>query len=274
MMTLAQASAYFDKVEVTDPFTGVFLFRGQVDPFDDTKRDAYSAYRRVLSTAPSVALPAHGTLNLLGQTWLVGDGEPDGMQELHRRKYVLSPAPETLSVSTLGQYLVGQSSAQVRAAAYWNRDAKQAGTSSEQPQLYDVLTHDAPAPRRVLWDSGQAFLVLSPRPVASGLGASLSLRLDLGVESATLTRRVFSPVDGAFTSAQTSSVQALRVRWQSLFKYETQADPHYRDGDVSIVMPLGLGVDTSSRLTFADAAYQVLDTSTLDGALVVHARRA
>lgn len=274
MLTLAQASSYFDRIEVTDPFTGALLFKGQVEPFEDSKRDAYSAYRRVLSVAPDVAMPVHSTVNLMGQTWLVGAGEVDGMQQLHRRKFVLSPVTAQLEVSTLGQYLQGVSSRALHAAPYWNKDVKQVDVSSQQPQTYDVFLPSEVAARSILWDDEQAFLVLSPRPMPSGFTAAYSLRLDHAMESATLVSRTFNPVAGALVDGPTTSVPCLRVRWQSLFDYDAQTDERYKEGDVTLVMPAGCGVTTASKLTVGGLKYQVLAVDTMVDALAVHGRRA
>lgn len=273
-MTLAQASSYFDRIQVTDPFTGAPLFMAQVDPYDDTKRDAYAAYRRILSVAPGTKMPVHRSLRLLGMDWIIGSSEFDGMKDLHRQKYVLSQAPATLKVSTLAQYLSAESKATVKAAPYWNKDAKQIDTSSDQPQMFDVFVPlEVVDPRDVLWGDAGGFLCLSPRKLASGLMSAYSLKLDHGVELATVTARVYDPVAGSYVMGSSVQVNALRVRWQSLFDYDSDAESRYRPGDLSVVVPSSPTVTTSSVLVFIDATYQVLSVEGIGGAQVAHCRK-
>lgn len=273
-MNLAQASKYFDRIQVVDPFTGARLFLAQVEPYDDTKRDAYSAYRRILSVAPGTKIPTHRSVRLLGMDWIVGAGEADGMQELHRQKYVLSQASATLKVSTLAQYLQGQFSASVKAAPYWSKDAKQIDTSSEQPQLFDVFVSSSVEAKNILWDGTQAFLCTSARPMASGLLSAFSLKLTQTLEPAILRLRTYDPVVGGYTVNSSPAVNALRVRWQSLFEYNSQAEVRYQEGDLSVVLPGTPLVNTSTLVQFSDITYQVLSVEAMGGAQVAHCRKA
>lgn len=273
MMSLAAASSYFDRTEVTDPFTGSLLCLAQIDPFDDSKRDAFSAYRRLLSTAPSVQIPEHRSIRALGQVWLVGEGEPDGLEDLHRRKYVIAPAKARLQVANLAGYLAGQASQEVYAAPYWNRDAKQMETSSAPVQLFDVFTPVAVGAQKVLWSTDAAYLTLSPRPAASGLASAFALKLDHRAEAGLVVTQAYSPAAGALTVTATTPVQLLRVRWQSLFEYDAQDDVKHANGDVSIVLPPGTAVDTASRIQAGGHVYQVVSSSVIAGTVVAHARK-
>lgn len=274
MMTLAQASAYFDRTPVLDPNTSELLFYGQVEPFEDSKRDASSAFRRVLSVAPGTTMPTHRTLAIFGQTWLLGFGEVDGIEEMHRTKYVIAPAPRRLKCSTLSQYLAGQHAREVIAAPYWSKDLKQLEVSSEQPQMHEVYLPAAVDSYSVLWDAQEAFLVGSCRPTAAGLMSAFSLKLTHLRESATLLTRRYSHSAGEFLVSGATEVPSLRVRWQSLFEYGSEADAKHRPGDVSLVLPDEPLADTSSRISAANQDYQVLSVDRIGGAQVAHVRRA
>ena len=274
MMTLAQASSYFDRTPVTDPYTGSLLFHAQIEPFEDSKRDAYSAYRRVLSTSPAVSIPAHRVVDLLGQRWIVGQGEPDGMQHLHRRKYVLSPVDTELSVSSMNQFVSGVTGYKLFASVHWLKDVKQESVSSEHPQSFEVFLPSMVTPRQILWGASGAYLVLSPRMMPSGFVAALCLKLETPVEQARLVTRVYDPVAGGYTVANPAGtpVNALRVRWQSLFENSSASDRKYENGDVSVVLPTGTLVPPGAQLRFTDRTYQALATDNFGGAVVVHAR--
>ena len=60
MMTMREVSRYFDRVQASNPITGAPLFLCQFANYDGSKRDAFAAYRRVMSTDPDTAVqPGH-----------------------------------------------------------------------------------------------------------------------------------------------------------------------------------------------------------------------
>ncbi len=84
MLTLADASGYFDRTPMADTVTGSTLFYGQVDPYGDAVRDSATAYRRILSVKPGTVMPASKTLKIFGRVWIIGDSEIDGQSVQHR----------------------------------------------------------------------------------------------------------------------------------------------------------------------------------------------
>lgn len=274
-MKLVDASSYFDRTEALDPVTGRVLFLGQIGSYDDSKRDASSAYRRVLSVRPGTAIPASRAVKMLGVTWIIGNMEPDGLEELYRNKYVLQQSQGSFNVSRLAGFLSGSVANTQYASAHWVKDAKQLEVSSVAPHLFD-LTTSATADVRlhdVIWNASQAFLVLSPRQQPSGYLISNSLELDQIVPiAATITGRQYDPVLGEYTAPTAVVANSLVVRWQSLFEYGSQASERYQEGDVSIVLPLSAVVDTASTVTVGPVVYQVLAVMEISEAVVVHAR--
>lgn len=274
-MKLSDAASFFDRTAVTVPETGKVLFMGQVDPYDDSKRDAAAAYRRILSVKPGTVMPVSRAVKLLGQVWLVGGMEPDGLDQLHREKYVIQRAPSQLKVSRLSGFLAGTIASTLWASAQWVKDAKQLEVSSQTPQLYDVALAAGSDIRvqDVLWATGVAYLVLAPHDQASGLMTANCLKLDQILPAvATLVTRTYSPTTGAYSNSAGSSANALRVRWQSLFAYGSQASDRYQEGDIAIVLPTGTVAATNTLVTLAAVAYQTLAVLDIAGAVVLHAR--
>lgn len=274
MMTLEAASTYFDRTQVTD-LAGVKLFKCQIENFDDSKRDAGAAYRRVMSVKAGTPVPTGGAVKALGRTWLVGNSEPDGLASVHREKYVIHPATETFNVSTLSGYLTAATVAQSPGSAHWVKDSKQLETSSDSAQIYDVsFSRNTLVPERaVVWTATDAYLNLAEHNQASGLKVLAGLRLPAGaLGTATLTPRTYDPVAGAYVSGTPANTPCLKVRWQSLFAYGSQTAERYQEGDVSLVLPAGTEVDTAALVALAGAPYQVLAVLSLSGAVVLHAR--
>lgn len=274
-MKLSDVATFFDLIPVTHPVSGVLLFQGQVDPYDDSKRDSATAYRRILSVRPGTAMPTPPVVRLLGQNWLVGSMEPDGWAELHREKYVIQQAPLEASVSRLSGFLSSTVASTVHCNPYWVKDAKQLEVSAETPPLYevalakgsDVRLHD------VIWATGQAYLVLSPRLMASGVLLALTLKLDQTAPiAASLTSRDYDPVSGDYTNQVVANVNALKVRWQSLYQYGSQMSERYQEGDVTLVLPSGTAATTQTSVTMSSVTYQILSVLDISGAVVLHAR--
>ena len=273
MLTLAQASSYFDRTPAYDSTGTTVLFYCQIEPFDDSRRDSSSAHRRILSVAPGVDMPADRVIRLFDRNWLVGTSEADGMEDMHRVKFVITQAPRQMHASSLGDFLAGVSTQEVWAAAYWSKDVRQTETSSSYPQMYDVFTVVPVRARSVLWDDAEQFLVMSPRDMPSGFLSAHSLKLDRSTETVALESRVYDPIAGDYVLQTSNSTPALRVRWQSLFDYSSQMDERYQEGDVSVVLPPSAPVNTGSLLKFSDQAYQVTAVDNLSDAQVAHCRR-
>lgn len=274
-MKLSDASRYFDQIIAIDPITGMVLFTGQIDPFDESRRDSSTSYRRTLSVKPGTVMPASRTVRMLGRVWMIGAMEPDGMLELHREKYVIQHAPVQMKVSRLSEFLAGTVAATSFASANWVKDEKDLATTSTTPQVFDVtlpLGTDARA-YDVLWGSGYAYLVLSPHDLASGLFNAHCLKLDHVLpEAATISTRTYSPTTGTYTASAPTAINALRVVWQNLFQYESQMSERYQEGDIAIALPTGTVATTSTLITIGGVTYQTLAVPAVSGAVVLHAR--
>lgn len=276
MLTLAEASSYFDRTPVLDPTTGRTLFYGQMDVYDDSKRDSATAYRRILSVKPGTAMPAGRVVRILGHYWIVGDSEVDGLELLHREKYVLHPARCTLNISTLSGYLGATVATTSWADVSWIKDAKEEAVSSRAVPLFTIFLPKAAAVSEysVLWDVDGAYLAQPVHPVASGIRDVNCLKLDYAVVAATLATRTFNPVSGSYSASVNSTVNCLRVRWQSLYRYGSQGDAKFQEGDDSFVLPTGTAVATKDTLTLAGKTWNILSVETLGGAVVAHGRPA
>lgn len=278
MMTLAEASSYFDRTQVLDAYSGLPLFLAQIDPYDDSKRDAMVAYRRILSVAPGVTIPAHRTISVFGAIWLVaGEPEIDGLEEQHRVKYVLQMALGQWKIGSITEFLAGAAPAGVFAFPGWSKDSKETAESSDVTNNFEVLLpFGTPvAPQQIIWANDAAYLAMSVRTLPSEFVGVTAVRLDqMAPAAADVQSRVYSPAEGAYTLGALQTVAALRVRWQSLFSYDSQMEARNQEGDFTLVLPLGTAVSTSSRITFGGDAHTVLGVNQLAGGVAVHARKA
>lgn len=277
MMKLAQAAGYFDRTPVLDATTGNLLFKGQVEPYDDSRRDAGAAYRRVLSVVPGTPIPTSRAVSIFGQTWIIGSKETDGLASALREKYVLQRADLQLAVSRLPGFVSGTKAATVWGGVEWIKDVKQIEVDSRALQECNIYLPAGTDVRErdIISYSGAALLVLEAHDAPSGYVIAAALRLDQAAPAAaSLVQRTYSPADGSFTSADPVSVQCLRVRWQSLFEYDSQATQRYQEGDCSLVLPADAVVTGRDRITLDGTTWAAVAVAQLAGAVVVHARRA
>lgn len=275
MLTLADASRYFDRTPITDPYTNALLFYAQIDPYQDAVRDSATAYRRVMSVAPGIPMPAGRLVKILGSIWIVGDSETDGMSVAHREKYVIHPAPTLLGVRTLSGFVNAGAATAAWGDMVWLKDAKEESSSSRTNPMYTAYlpTSVALAEYDVVTVGAIGYLVGPPHDQASGVLSATCAKLEYAPVNATLATRVYAPVQGLYTSSVDTTVKCLRVRWQSLYLYGSQGDAKYQEGDCSLVFPAGTVLATKDRVTLAGQVWNVLAVETLGGAVVAHGRR-
>lgn len=277
MMTLAAASAYFDRTQVFDAYSGAPLFLAQVDPYDDSKRDAMVAFRRILSVAPTIAMPAHRAVRIFGSVWIIsGEPMPDGLEEVHRAKYVIQMCDGALGVGSISDFLAGAPRSTAFGFPSWVKDAKAEAESSDIANLFEVVfAHGTPVRERdVIWRAGRAFLALSVRQLASDFVAANALELEQALpQKAVLQARQYSPALGEYELGPTVTSKALRVRWQSLFRYDAQMDERFQEGDFTLALPAGVEVTTSTRIQFEGLTLGVMGVSAFEDGVAVHVRR-
>lgn len=276
MLTLAEASGYFDLTPILDPDNATELFFGQIGVYDDSKRDAGAAYRRILSVAADTTIPAARAIRALGQVYLVGAQELDGLETVHRAKYVLQAASLKASVYTLSGFVAGTAGTSAWAEAQWVKDGKETGESSNAAREHTIYLASGTAlpDKAVITQGTRNFIVTSARQMASGFLAVEAVELDYPKSSAALTSQSYDPRTGVFTAGAVVTAGCQRVRWQNLFEQRSESAAAYRDGDDTLVLPSSTAVTTSTRITLAGKPWQVVSVDTLGGAVTVHARPA
>ena len=276
-MKLVQVSRYFDRSLVTDPVTGDFLFKAQFSNYDGSKRDAFTAYRRIMSLSPELTIPPARVIRALGETWIVGDGHPDGWKDLHRRKFVTHKAAGPATIWSLADFMAARAPRETYGDLQWVVDRAEEEVSSLTPQMFVAIlpdTAEAP-PHSVIQIGSDTMFVQSSAHHASGfLEARGYLQSGSAARTVDLVKRVFNPATGGYTNQTTATVRALKVRWQELYEYANQLDERFQEGDATFVVPPGTAVDTSTSLVHEGRKYTVLAVKPLAGGLAVHSRPA
>ena len=274
-MKLKNAAKYFDRTVFADAYSLSRTFKGQFDTFDDSKRDGLTIERRIISVAPEVAVPARRTVVADGLTWLFGDAAHDYfMGNPIRHKYVAHQATELVSVKTFFQALTNAHGLQAWASRVWIKAAKEVEASSDVTDVFDIYfspTEEVPEGCLVFM-GGRWHLVRSIYQSAGGFLVALADELpEPVVTPCTFNGRTYNPLTDSYTST-VSTVQAIRIRWQSHFRYPNMAADKYKPGDVSLVLPKTVTPTTADKVTVGGAAYNILSVLDEVETWLVHAR--
>ena len=275
-MKLTQVSRYFDRTPVLDPETGDELFRAQLSNYDGSKRDAFTAYRRIMSVAPEAVIPLQRVVRAHDQVWLVGDGHVDGWAEKHRRKHIVHQAAGRARVWSLAGYLANDPPKDTWADLQWVVDRAEEEVGSHKPQMYVAIMSNTERVREhdvVQVGSERLFVQASAYHSSGFLEARGILQLGGASDvSLSVQRRTYNPVTGKYTTATVAAVRTLNVRWQELYLYGNQLDERFQEGDTVFAVPAATQVQMEDSINFLGRAYSIQSIKTISGALVLHGR--
>jgi hypothetical protein len=235
-MRLSVAARYFDKTLCADAFALGTTFFGQLDVFDDSKRDGATVVRRVLSVAPTVVLPARRVLTIGAEQWLVGQNEDDSFAgAVLRRKYILQRADGVASIRTFGQAIAGAGGTDTYGAKLWVKDMKEIEVSSKLSGFFNIYL---PSPETVAAGSvislgGRLHVVRNTFKSSGGFLVTEGDELDAAAVLAGTYHGVtgYAPATDVVTAGATA-VTLLRIRYQDDYEYANEAEPKFVVGDI------------------------------------------
>lgn len=236
-MRLKDAARYFDKLVCTDAYTPSVTFKGQLDVFDDSKRDGATVLRRILSTSPAVTLPVRLTIVAAGDTWMIGAGHADSFNgEDIRKKYIIHRADGAATIKTVAQALSAGGTASY-ASRLWIKDLKEVDVSSSLFSMLNVYfaANEDVVVGNVILLAGRLHLVRNVYTGAAGLLIAESDELPANaVSSMIYTPRggAYNPTTDMTTASLSITTSLLRTRFQDDYAYPNEAAPKYVKGDI------------------------------------------
>lgn len=279
-MKLADAARFFDRLVCADAYDPASTFLGQLDLFDDSRRDGTTVTRRVLSTAPDTVMPARGVITAQGATWLVGQDQPDTFGDrVIRRKFILHDAQALAVRRTPGQLLTGAAGVSAYAARSWIKAQKEIEISSRLFNLYHVFftASESVAVGSVIEMMGVRHFVRNIFAADSGLQVAQCDELPAGcVQAGTYRSQLasYNPVTDVMTGTDIA-LNVLKVRWQVDFDYDNQAAETYSRGDAQIfVAKSAVTAQAGDRVTLADGAWLIEGVDDTGDAWSCHVRHA
>lgn len=278
-MLLSDVAVYFDKTPCTDVYSPFATFYGQLDVFDDSKRDGATVNRRVLSVAPGTSIPARRTVTVAAEQWLIGTHQADQfMGSSIRDKYVLHRALGTATIKTLVQLLTS-GGVSTYAAKVWVKDMKELEASSELKSFMNIFlpSTDAAVEGDVITLAGTHYVVRNSYLSAAGFLVAEANELDAGaLTTGTYTPRVYVPATDSRTSGTPVAVSTLVTRFQDNYEYPTQAAPKLEPGDIRAVITQAAVANPlpGDLLQIASVDWKVLTAGADGSCWNLHLRRA
>lgn len=276
-MKLIVAARRADKTPCYEGYTGSLLWNAQLLNYDETKRDSETAERRILSMSAENVIPARRVISVASKKYIVGHGHDDLIAaDVARVGYVIHEATESATIKTLAQAASMQAGTTAWAGRAWVKHqafSEQSATLVPQHHLH-FSTTEAVGPGRLVWFSGGVHLV---RATMEGAGGTLVATCDelpspVVEPTATVTTGQWDKTADKQVNASTVT-PLLRVRWQSLFKYNNKAAPTFGPDDIQVAIPLGVNVISGSRLTLSDGYWLVSNVDQESGVLLCRATK-
>lgn len=260
-MRLIAAARRFDRLTFADAYVPATTFLGQMDVFDDSRRDGLTVDRRILSVDPAVTMPARKTLLVDGGTWLVGDSERDYFgTEAIRHKHVLHRASEIVAVKTFAETIAASAGYSAWASRIWVKGSKEIEISSDVTSVYGVYFAEGEtlAEGTLIFMSGRWHLIQLLYSSTAGFQVALSDELPEPVRvSATFSKRVYVPSNDTYTTTPTAYSGVL-VRWQSYFRYPQRGADVFKAGDrVLMVLKTDVTPVAGDKVSIGTANYVI-----------------
>lgn len=276
-MKLRNAARHFDRTRVEDAFDSDVFFKAQMDLFQDVVRDGTTAERRVLSTDPSIVLPEKKVLRIDGDCWVVGQMQKDHYNNTPiRHKYVLALAHAFTALKTFSEAIGEEAGQPLYVSMEWVKTIKEPNESSTELGSYSLhfASVETVGEGKLIQIGSRWFVIRSVFPSLSGYISALSDELPNPVlQTAEFNSRLYNATTDSYTASVTE-IQILKMRWQSHFRYPTQASEKFQPGDdVVIIRKEDLTPKANHTFTVAGVTYAVVTVLDEGDCWSCHARQ-
>jgi len=234
-MKLADAARYFDKLVVADAYGVDIAVMGQMDLYDDVKRDGITAVRRILSVAPGITLPARGAVVINGEEYLVSRLPAYDFFKSSpiRSQSILHRSDGLAEIKTVLQELTNSAGVSAYAAKVWVKSTKEIDESSDATNRLNIYfaSGEQAVPKDLIKLGTDWFFVRLAYPTASGFMNTEVDQLDApNFVTAVYDKRTYNPVTDTYATVA-ATVKMLRLRWQTNFEYLNPTATKYVEGD-------------------------------------------
>ena len=241
-MRFPSVASFFDRTAIRDAYTKVSLGKGQLDLFDDSKRDGVTVLRRVLSTKADWNPPLRGVVELAGASWMMGNSYPDQFYGATVRKRYILHRSEGLCQFLTGYELLTAGSTGMRAHAskVWVKDTKDISTTSEQQSQYVVyapMSETLSQGLYVRFPDGTLLLARNCFPTAAGFRALECSELEptaLTTIQMVVQRATYDPVTETYAAVAPAPIPAVVTRFLDDYEFHNEKMSDAFTGDLRV----------------------------------------
>lgn len=275
MPELFNVARHFDDVSIYDAYSSVFAFKGQFSSFDESSPDGSVARKRTLSLSPALTIPARRTISFLGETWIVGDGNVDGFQDLAiRQSYWMKKSSGLAELVSPLAALNATAGTSLHASFQHSKDVVNSQTESEYDPQWDVYIArtESAAIGKFFRASGALYRVRGLHQEASGFQLSQCDQVD-GESFTTATIQSGSSYDPITDtiSATNTTLPVILLEPNKFYRYQTKADPKFTTGDMTMLVSTAPKLGT--EVTIHTVKWRVQAVQAELDAWAVHIRR-
>lgn len=277
-MKLSAVARYFDRLPVYDAYTGKLLFKGQLDLYDQTKRDSVAFARRVLSFKPGTTLPLRSVL-LTGaqEVFLLGgvtQTDTWGSDAL-RVSRVLHKVSGLAALRTPGQMVGNTGGSTAYCGKAWLKDWKDPESSSVAYPYYEMyFALDEPVQEGLFIElDSEIFRARSTYESEAGFLVAEADRLDgARVTVSYETASAYNPASDVVTSSA-GSIPAIIMRYRAAYENVRASAVKPLPGDlVGYVRKSDVTAKAGDTLVFGALRCSVLSVESDNDAWHVHIR--
>ncbi len=276
-MRLESAAVFFDDTPVYDGYTGRFLWHCQFSSFNDANAVGSTSTRRILSIGPDLALPARRVVQIHGDRWLVGDGNPDSWKGgIIRQSFNMKKATDVAEILTPAQACLGQAGLQVYVQKIYFKDTVNALNDADTDPFWNVFIAPSEGVARgsFLRISGRLYRVRSAYLPLEDLTIAQSDEVDTGPVAATVSNGAYVASTDSY-SGGTVSTTVLMFDFTKAYAYLTKASEVVASGDMNaMVANSAINPSVGSLVVISGTSWRVLSKSAEADAWLLHLRRA
>lgn len=277
-MKLADAASYFDRLPCADAYDASATFYGQMEPFDDSKRDGATVIRRVLSVASGVEMPARGVITIAGEQWIIGQHEDDFWRgALIRRKYVIQRADGAASIRSPGEAIAQAGGTATYAGKLWIKDSKEIEVSSKLSSNFNLYLHESEtaSPGKIVVLGGELHIARGAYKSAAGfLTVEVEVLPSDALAAGTYSQLAYSPATDTYAATDINA-NFLKIRYQDDYEYLNESSPKYVAGDCNafVAKSVVATAKAKDKVSFGGEAWNALSVADADDCWSLHLRR-
>ena len=280
-MDISDTVSFFATQKIYDAYSGLWVFDGHFDVYDNSVRDSLTGGRRTVTIIPGADIPARRVISYETDIFIIGDHINDYHKNEILKKYlVLHPADGLASVGTSAQMLSGSGATDVYVGRSWRKSQKEEAESSEMFNLFNFYVAQGESGERnsLILLSGRYYRIQGFEDTTGGF--SILVASELGADAVKTVS--YTPASGAYDPASDAksvsdpfNISAFVERYQTSYRYNTPSSVKYESGDIIATFLKSDVADpeTNDRVNISGLEYKLISAvDDLNGAWEAHLR--